>query len=299
MDGLPRRKRALHGAADKSPDVGVSQRGRRAPPLAWTRHRSAPGSSPCCAPGRSARSDTLAKPIQGRSEADLGADLGRPLSAPPAWRHHCGANQARGAALSFISSQADFLVSAHFVPSCCPTATINSRERKENKGGVKVSVDRRDPVLLTSRGLTQLSTVLAGYRDLKSSFRRFPTAKTPGVAELSCVEPYWSRCVESSMSHPSSVASLHPSSVASQLRRLRTRAEASASVCSRRVADQTAGVPAYRLIDPSVASAWQLSPRIALAPTMRALRRSALAQRCTRIAGRIARLAGSGRRRLQ
>jgi len=185
------------------------------------------------------------------------------------------------------------------VPSCCPTATINSRERKENKGGVKVSVDRRDPVLLTSRGLTQLSTVLAGHRDPKSSFRRFPTAKTPSVAELSCVEPSWSRCVESSMSHPSSVASLHPSSVASQLRRLRTRAEASASVCSRRVAYQTAGVPAYRLIDPSVASAWQLSPRIALAPTMQALRRSVLAQRCTRIARRIARLAGSGRRRLQ
>jgi hypothetical protein len=163
---------------------------------------------------------------------------------------------------------------------------------------VRTSVQGRDPVLLTGREFTQLSTVLAGPHDLKSSFRRFPTAKTPSVAELSCTESYRSRRIESPMSHLCSVAS-RPSSVASQLRRLRTRVEASASVCSRRVAYQTAGVPAYRLIEPSVASAWQLSPKVALAPTMQALRRSALAQKCTRIAGRLARLAGSGRRQLQ
>jgi hypothetical protein len=277
--------RSLHGGADKNPNVDDSQRGTRGTAFARTR------AWPICRadPGRS-------RPIQ----ADPGRS--RPIQADPGQRGlapNCGANQARGRVLPFISSQADFLVSAHFVPSCCPTATINSRERKENKSGVKVSVDRRDPVLLTSPGLTQLSTVLAGYRDLKPSFRRFPTAKTPSVAELSCSEPYWSRCVEPSMSHPSSVASHPLSSVASQLRRLRTRAEASALVCSRRVAYQAAGVPAYRLVEPSIASAWQLSPRVALAPTMQALRRSALAQRCTRIARRIARLAGSGRRRLQ
>ena len=162
-----------------------------------------------------------------------------------------------------------------------------------------MSVQWCGPVLLAGRELTQLSTVATGYRDLKSWFRRFPTAKTPSVAELSCAESYRSRCVGSPMNHPSSVTSNHPSSVASQLHRPRTRVEVSASVCSRSVAYQTAGVPAYRLIQPSVASAWQLSPRVALAPAMQALRRSALAQRCTRIAGRLVRLAGSGRRRLQ
>jgi len=235
-------------------------------------------------------------PIWGRS---VRRHLGRSTKGPLfGCRDHCRANQ-HARTLSFIYSQADFLVSAHFAPSCCPTTTINSRERKENTSGVKVSVHGRDPVLLTGRELTQLSTVQTAYRDLRSSFRRFPTAKAPSVAELSCVEPYWSRRVESPMSHPSSVASHHPSSVASQLRRWRTRVEASASVCSRSVAYQRAGVPAYRLIEPSVASACQLSPRVALAPTMQALRRSALAQRCTRIAGRLARLAGSGRHRLQ
>jgi len=236
--------------------------------------------------------------------ADLRADASadparRPLfgpTGPPAAAAQIG---VRGPRASFIHSQADFLVRAHFAPLCCPITTVNSRERKENTSGVKVSVHGRDQVLLRGQELTQLSTVPAGHRELASSFRRFPTAKAPRVAELSCVESYWSRCVESPMSHPSSVASYYPSSIASQLRRLRPRVEASASVRSRSVAYQTAGVPAYRLISPSVASAWQLSPRVALGPTMQALRRSALAQRCSRIARRLARLAGSGRRRLQ
>ena len=236
----------------------------------------------------------------GSTGRGLGRSSNAAVSLPSRASHRrCGQINTHGPSASFIHSQADFLVSAHFAPSCCPTTTVNSRERKENTSGVVVSVRGRDQVLHTGQELTQLSTVPAGDREPTSSFRRFPTAKTPRVAELSCVESNWSRRVESSMSHLSSVASHLPSSVASQLRRLRPRVEASASVCSRSVAYQTAGVPAYRLISPSVASAWQLSPRVALAPTMQALRRSALAQRCSRIARRLARLAGSGRRRLQ
>src|SRR5262249_30576665 len=41
---------------------------------------------------------------------------------PPPLQH----KSRRPVALVFSHSQADFLVSAHFAPSCCPTTTINS-----------------------------------------------------------------------------------------------------------------------------------------------------------------------------
>jgi hypothetical protein len=150
----------------------------------------------------------------------------------------------------------------------------------------KVSVHGDDATLRRGPRLDELSTVARGSSGLKSPLQRFPTMEVASVTELSCVEPYGSHRVESPM--------IDPRSVASQLSRRRARFEEPPCARRGRIASVARCVPAHGLPTRSVASAWQSSPRVALAPSMQALRRSALAQKCARIAGRIARLAAKG-----
>ena len=73
---------------------------------------------------------------------------------------------------------------------------------------------------------------------------------------------------------------VRPRSVASVLRCVKERSVASASVAKRSVESLASCVPAYRVSLCSVASALQESPRVALAPALQSLRRTALAKKC-------------------
>ena len=105
-----------------------------------------------------------------------------------------------------------------------------------------------------------------------ATVRRFPTMKVPCVTELSCVGAYRSRCVE--------LAFASPRSVASRLRCVNARSVASASVGKRSVASLVACVSSS-CVSPGrvggVASAFQSSPRVALAPVLQSLRHKAAA----------------------
>src|SRR5689334_4860227 len=65
-------------------------------------------------------------PTETRQERCVAGPRGSRSSSARRTPATAGANQRACRRLSFICSQADFLVSAHFAPWCCPTTTINS-----------------------------------------------------------------------------------------------------------------------------------------------------------------------------
>jgi hypothetical protein len=158
-----------------------------------------------------------------------------------------------------------------------------------------MSVRGSQAIVFPRQLVASLSTVHDSVIGPSPASPRFPTMGVPGVTESSRVGSYQRPCVVS--------ASESPRSVASKLRCVQERFVASASV-SKRVA--SASVSKRSVVYPvasvpcRVASASQSSPRVALAPALQSLRRSALANRCARIAGRLALLAaGRPRQTLQ
>ena len=121
--------------------------------------------------------------------------------------------------------------------------------------------------VFSRRSVAGLSTVHESVIGMKTTVKRFPTMGVPSVTELSRVGLYQRRCVEFAS----------PRSVASVLRSVKQRSVASASVAKRSVESLASCVPAYRVSLCPVASALQ------------SLRRTALAKKCQRIAGRFAR----------
>ena len=159
-----------------------------------------------------------------------------------------------------------------------------------------MSVRGSQAIVFPRQLVASLSTVHDSVIGPSHASARFLTMSVPGVTESSRVGSFRRPCVES--------ASESPRCVASRLRCVQERFVASASV-SKRVAFASvskrsvvypvASVPLCR-----VASASQSSPRVALAPALQSLRRSALAKKCARIAGRLALLAaGRPRQTLQ
>lgn len=156
---------------------------------------------------------------------------------------------------------------------------------KRTSVGSQMSFRGSQAVMFPRRPAANLSTVHDSVIGSNATVRRFPTMKVPCVTELSCVGAYRSRCVESAFASPRSVAS--------RLRCVNARSVASASVGKRSVASLVACVSSS-CVSPGrvggVASAFQSSPRVALAPVLQSLRHAALAKKCQRIAGRLARL---------
>jgi hypothetical protein len=193
---------------------------------------------------------------------------------------------------SFIFCQGDFLVIANFAPWCCLSVTVRWPERKENIGWGQVSVDSPNAIVFPHQSVAGLSTAHESVIGIYTSVKRFPTMPVPSVTELSRVSSYQRRCVESAV--------FSPRSVASRLRCVKERFVASASVAERSVVFPVGCVPPCCVPPGRVASASQSSPRVALAPALQSLRRAALANKCARIAGRLARLAaGRPRQQLQ
>jgi hypothetical protein len=152
-----------------------------------------------------------------------------------------------------------------------------------------MSVRQSQLVVFPSQSLASLSTVHDSVIGLSSAFPRFPTMGVPSVTESSCVGAYQPRLAESPFESPRCVAS--------RLRCVQERFVASASV-SKRVASASVSkrtvVFLEACVPPSVvASASQSSPRVALNPALQSLRRAASAKKCSRIAGRLARLVAS------
>ena len=152
-----------------------------------------------------------------------------------------------------------------------------------------MSVRSSQPSVFSRSSVAGLSTVHESVIGMKTTVKRFPTMRVPSVTELSCVGSYQRRCVEA--------LSASPRCVASRLRCVQERFVASASV-SKRVASASVSkrtvVFLEACVPPSVvASASQSSPRVALNPALQSLRRAASAKKCSRIAGRLARLVAS------
>ena len=150
-----------------------------------------------------------------------------------------------------------------------------------------MSVRGSQAIVFPRQLVASLSTVHDSVIDPSPAFPRFHAVGVPRVTESSRVGSYQRPCTES--------ASESPRCVASKLRCVQERFVASASVSKRSVVYPVASAPPRR-----VASASQSSPRVALAPALQSLRRSALAKKCARIAGRLALLAaGPPRQTLQ
>ena len=150
-----------------------------------------------------------------------------------------------------------------------------------------MSVRGSQAIVYPRQLVASLSTVHESVIDLNATVKRFPTMRVPVVIELSGVGSHPRRCVESPV--PS------PRSVASRLRCVKERSVASASVGKRPVVSLAACVSPRGFV-----SASRSSPRVALSPALQSLRRAALANKCARIAGRLARLAaGRPRQQLQ
>ena len=150
-----------------------------------------------------------------------------------------------------------------------------------------MSVRSSQAIVFPRQLVASLSTVHASVIDPSPAFPRFHAVGVPRVTESSRVGSYQRPCIES--------ASESPRCVASKLRCVQEPFVASASVSKRSVVYPVASAPPRR-----VASASQSSPRVALAPALQSLRRSALAKKCARIAGRLALLAaGRPRQTLQ
>jgi hypothetical protein len=184
---------------------------------------------------------------------------------------------------SFIDCQGDFLVIANFAPWCCLSATVNCAERKENIGWGEMSVRSPQVIVFPRQSAASLSTAHDSVIGSNTTVKRFPTMHVPSVTELSRVGSYQRGCVE--------FVSAFPRSVASRLRCVKDRSVASASVVERPVVSLAACVASYCVPPGRVVSASQSSPRVALGPALQSLRRAALANKCQRIAGRLARFA--------
>lgn len=159
-----------------------------------------------------------------------------------------------------------------------------------------MSVRGLQAIVFPRQLVASLSTVHDSVIGPSPAFPRFSTLGVPSVTESSRVGSYQRPCIES--------ASESPRCVASRLRCVQERFVASASV-SKRVASASVGkrsvvYPVASVPPFGVASASQSPPRVALAPALQSLRRSALANKCARIAGRLALLAaGRPRQTLQ
>src|SRR5581483_5889520 len=125
------------------------------------------------------------------------------------------------------------------------------------------------------------STTHVSVNAMRSHFKRFPATRVPGGTDPLVVGAYMQRC-EGLAGEPRVV-------VASALRRLRERPVASALSSSRSVASAFDRV--RRLL---VASASPNSPRVVLGPVLQSARRAVLANKCLRIARRLA-LRAAGR----
>ena len=150
--------------------------------------------------------------------------------------------------------------------------------------------------------VVRLSTVHGPVIGIEDQFARFPSMGVPSVTESSLVVSYPRSCVALRRAFPSEIASRlrrvkgpsdvskfvasayrMPASVASAYRV--SASVASAFLRTRSVESLVTGVSNVRVASAS-------SPRVALAPALQSLRRAALAKKCSRIAGRLASLAG-------